>query len=268
MARRVVDAGIPTTLWARRSATLEPFRDTPAAVADTPAELASKSDIIEICVFDDSGVDEVLHGDAGVFAGANPGAVVIIHSTVRPDTVRRCADEAAARGVELLDAPVSGGGGAAASGRLLVMVGGASETFDRCEAVLRTYGDPVIHLGPVGSGQLAKLVNNVLFAAHLRLANDAGALARSFGLDPVQLGRAVQAGSGASFSLGVLVTMGGSVEPLAERIGDLMHKDVGIVADVARDVGADPGLLVSVAQALNDVLDVERGAAGEGPAGR
>jgi 3-hydroxyisobutyrate dehydrogenase-like beta-hydroxyacid dehydrogenase len=267
MARRIVEAGIPTTLWARRAATLEPFRDTPAEIADTPAELAARSDLVAICVFDDSGVDEVLHGDAGVLAGIQPGAVVVVHSTVHPDTVRRYAEEAAERGIELLDAPVSGGGAAAAAGRLVVMVGGTPEAFERCEAVLQTFGDPVVHVGPLGAGQLAKLVNNVMFAAHLRLASDAAGLARSFGLDPLQLARVVQAGSGASYSLGALAAIGGSITPIAERIGDVMHKDIGIVAEVARDAGVDTGVLMSVAQALNDLLDVERGTAVDGTVG-
>jgi 3-hydroxyisobutyrate dehydrogenase-like beta-hydroxyacid dehydrogenase len=254
MARRIVDAGIATTLWARREATLVPYRDTNAAYAGSPAELAAASDLIAICVFDDAGVDDVVYRDQGVFAGISRGATIVIHSTVHPTTIHRLAEDASKRGVRLLDAPVSGGGAVAAAGKLLVIVGGDAGVYEECVPVFATFGNPVVHIGPVGSGQLAKLVNNVLFAANLRLANDALSLGRQFELDPARLAQVLQSGSGANYGVGVLANAGGSLEPFADRAGPLLHKDVGIVDTVARAAGADAGMLVTVADGLLDAI--------------
>jgi 3-hydroxyisobutyrate dehydrogenase len=114
MAQRIVEAGFPLTLWARRPKTVEPFRDTAASVASTPAGLGAASDIVGICVVADADVEDVLLRSDGVFAGMSPGGIVAIHSTIHPDTCRHLAEQAAERGVAIVDAPVSGGGGAAA----------------------------------------------------------------------------------------------------------------------------------------------------------
>src|SRR5829696_903379 len=110
MARRIVDGSYDLTLWARRSATLEPFADTAAKTAQSPAELAATSDLVCLCVVGDDDVREVLAGDHGVLAGLASGGIVAIHSTVHPDTCRDLAQSAAAQGVSVIDAPVSGGG--------------------------------------------------------------------------------------------------------------------------------------------------------------
>jgi 3-hydroxyisobutyrate dehydrogenase-like beta-hydroxyacid dehydrogenase len=108
MARSVADAGHPLVLWARRPESLNGFVDTLATTAATPADLGAASDVVGICVVDDAGVEDVLLRPDGVFAGMAPGGIVLVHSTVHPDTCRRLAEQAGARGIALLDAPVSG----------------------------------------------------------------------------------------------------------------------------------------------------------------
>jgi 3-hydroxyisobutyrate dehydrogenase-like beta-hydroxyacid dehydrogenase len=208
MARRIVEAGYPTTLWARRVASLEPFACTAAATAASPAELAEASDVVCVCVFDDAGVTEVLSPQGGVLSALAPGGVVAVHSTVHPDTCRRLAELASERNVALIDAPVSGGAIAAADGQLLVMIGGPPEAVERCRPVFETYGNPVVHLGPVGAGQLAKLLNNLLFTAQLATATDAFRLAGALGVDPEALAGVVAHGSGSSYSLGMVARAG------------------------------------------------------------
>ncbi len=137
IARRIIGAGYPVTLWARRPATLEPFAGTSAKVSGSPAELAAASDLVCICVVSDADVEEVLAGEGGVLAGLGPGGVVAVHSTIHPHTCQRLAEEAATRDVRLIDAPVSGGGPAAAEGRLLVMAGGEADTVELCRPVAR-----------------------------------------------------------------------------------------------------------------------------------
>jgi 3-hydroxyisobutyrate dehydrogenase len=147
MARRIIEAGYPMTLWARRPETLEPFADTAAKVAETPAELGAASDLVCLCVVGDADIDEITGGERGLLAGLKPGSVIAVHSTVHPDTCKTLAKKAGAQGVSVIDAPVSGGGPAAENGRLLVMVGGDADVVERCRPVFASYADPVVHLG-------------------------------------------------------------------------------------------------------------------------
>jgi 3-hydroxyisobutyrate dehydrogenase len=227
MARRIMAAGIPTTLWARSPSSLAPFRGQATLAAD-PAELGGASDVVGICVTDDDAVRQVILGRAGVLAGMAPGSILAIHSTIGTDTCTEVAEAAEVHGVAVIDAPVSGGGAAAAAGALTVYVGGSAASVERARCVLDTYGDPVLHMGGLGSGLRTKLVNNVLNAAQFGLAHDAMAVGEALGLDPEQLGRALTCGSGRSFSLEVFVGLG-SFEAIAGHIGPLLSKDVGLL---------------------------------------
>ena len=192
MARRIVDAGFPLTVWARRPEAMAPFADTSTTIARTPVELASLSDIVCICVVNDADVEDVVLGSEGILAGLSVGAVVVIHSTVHPATCRRLAERARERAVDVLDAPVSGGGIAAAEGTLLVMVGGQTTVVERVRPVFSTYGAPVLHLGELGSGQKAKLLNNLLFTAQLAIAEETFEFAVQLGIDRVRDGRSAR----------------------------------------------------------------------------
>ncbi|MEO3787490.1 NAD(P)-dependent oxidoreductase [Actinocorallia sp. B10E7] len=247
MARRIIDAGYETTLWARRPASLEPFSGTSARVAASPAELAADCDVVCVCVVDDADVEEVLTGDRGVLAGLRPGGAVVVHSTVHPDTCRRLAELAAEQGVRLVDAPVSGGPSAAAEGRLLVMAGGETETVERCRPVFATYAEPIIHMGPVGSGQFAKLLNNLLFTAHLATAASTFALGRSLGVDSAALAEVISHGTGFSFALTRVGAAGGTLERMAPVAGPLLQKDVRLIAELAETAGASAGTVLAAA---------------------
>jgi 3-hydroxyisobutyrate dehydrogenase-like beta-hydroxyacid dehydrogenase len=239
MARRIIDAGYPTTLWARRSATLAPFADTPAKRAASPVELAAACDLVCLCVVDDADLEHVVLGEHGVLAGLRKGGVIAVHSTVHPDTCRRLAEQARTHGVEVIDAPVSGGGPAAEAGRLLVMAGGQNPTFAFCRPVFETFGDPVVHVGPLGSGQTAKLLNNALFTAHLATAADTLALGNELGLDAGRLAEVLDHSNSASFALGRVAAAGGTLTALAGRAGPLLRKDVRLLAQlVGRVEGA------------------------------
>ena len=249
MARRIIGAGYPMTLWARRPATLEAFAGTTAATAGSPAELAAASDLVCICVVGDADVEEVVAGPRGVLTGLRPGSVLAVHSTVHPGTCQRLADQARARRAALVDAPVSGGAPAAGEGRLLVMAGGEPGTVERCRPVFETYGDPVVHLGPVGSGQLAKLLNNILFTANLATAASALTLAQSLGVDPGRLAGVIGHGSGDSFALGRITAAGGTLGRIAAHAGPLLRKDVRLIAGLADEAGAPAGAVLAAAEA-------------------
>lgn len=248
MARRIVEGGYQTTLWARRPATVEAFADTAAKVAESPAELAAASDLVCLCVVGDADVDEITSGDRGVLAAMKPGGVIAIHSTVHPNTCRELAKRAAASGVSVVDAPVSGGGSAASEGCLLVMVGGDADAVERCRPVFATYADPVVHLGELGSGQTTKLLNNLLFTAHLATAATTLALAGALGVDPDRLTEVVSRSSGNSFALNALGGIGG-LDRLAGVAGTLLQKDVRLVVDLADRAGANGGAVLDAADA-------------------
>lgn len=231
MARRIIDDGYPTTLWARRPESLERFGDTNAATAANPRELGAASEVLCICVVDDAGVDEILRGPDGALDAMPDGGVVVVHSTVHPATCVRLREDFPR--VHVIDAPVSGGGHKAAAKELLVMVGGPADIVERCRPILETFGDPVLHVGPLGSGQEAKLLNNLVFTAQLGLAAEVFELAQARGLDPAAVAQILAAGSGRSYAAEVVAGGGFNLDGLAAMAGPLLAKDVRILAEHA-----------------------------------
>ena len=258
MAGRIIEAGFPTSLWARRPAALEPFADTAAEVAGSPAELAAASDLVCLCVVGDTDVEEVTSGDDGVLAGVKPGGVIAVHSTVHPNTCHNLAEKAAAQGVSVIDAPVSGGAPAVAEGRLLVMVGGDPDVVERCRTVFESYADPIVHLGDLGSGQTTKLLNNLLFTANLGTAATTLALGEALGVLPDRLSEVISRGSGNSFALNVLGGDTAGLERLAGMAGALLQKDVRLLADVADAVTAAGGVVLDAADATLSLMEHPR----------
>ena len=234
MARRIVQGGFPVTLWARRQESLEPFDDTAARTSPTPAALAEASSIVCLCVTGDEDVREVSMGADGVLAGMASGGILVVHSTVHPETCIRLREQAAENGVSVLDAPVSGGGPAAERGALLVMVGGEAAGLDRVRPVLATFGDPIVHLGDVGAGQTAKLVNNLVFTAQIALCLETFAFVDELGLDRGAMAQVFERGSGASRAAAILSASGFDISGLGQVAGPLLRKDVNLIADVAR----------------------------------
>lgn len=258
MARRIVEEGYPLTIWARRPESVAPFADTAASVARTPSELGAASDVVGICVVADADVEDVLLRPDGVLAGMEPGSVVAIHSTIHPATCRRLAEEAATRGVSLIDAPVSGGGIAAAERRLLVMVGGSEEAVARCQPVFETFADPVIHLGEIGSGQTAKVLNNLVFTAQIAVALDTFALADRMGVARDALADVLAHGSGSSRAVAILASSGFNTAGIGQAV-PLLRKDIDIVLQVTKTGGtAPPDRLTSLANAALKMLEGTR----------
>jgi 3-hydroxyisobutyrate dehydrogenase len=259
IARRILAGGHPMVVWARRETATDELRSAGAAVADDLTDLGARSDVLGVCVVNDADVRAVLLGPKGALQAMRPGSTVLVHATVHPDTCRELDAVASALGVHLLDAPVSGGGPAAAAGTLLVLVGGDAATLSRIRGVVATYGDPIVHVGGMGAGQLAKLVNNALMAAQLALADDAASLARRLGLDADTVVEAIRHGSGSSFALGVFSRLGG-LNGFAHGAA-LLAKDIGILTAVASGAGIDPPPLIDAAR----VLMVKTGTAPAGP---
>jgi 3-hydroxyisobutyrate dehydrogenase len=258
MARRIVEGGYETTLWARRPASLEPYADTAAKTAGSPAELAAASDLVCLCVVGDDDVREVLYGETGVLAGLASGGIVAIHSTVHPDTCREIAEKAAAQGVSVIDAPVSGGSPAVEEGKLLVMVGGEDKVVERCKPVFATYADPIVHLGGLGSGQVTKILNNLLFTANLGSAISTLELGESLGVPRDRLCEVLNGGSAISKALGSIAIFGGTLEALAPIAGALLQKDVRHAASLADAASAPQGSVFTAADTALSRMEFPR----------
>ena len=258
MARRIVEGGYDLTLWARRPASVEPFADTAAKIADTPAQLAAASDLVCLCVVGDDDVRQVLGGDTGVLAGLAPGGIIAIHSTVHPDTCTEIAEWAGQQGISVIDAPVSGGSPAASAGNLLVMVGGGQEEVDRARPVFATYADPIVHLGALGSGQVAKILNNLLFSANLGSAMSTLELGESLGVSRERLCEVLVRGSATSKAINSISMFGGTVAGLAPIAGALLQKDVRHAASLAATARADEGSVFTAADTALASMDHPR----------
>lgn len=204
IARRMLQGGFATTLWARNPGTLEPFRDSGAQMADTIEQLGADADHVAICVRDDADVLEV----GGRLLGAmRPETRLVVHSTTLPATCIALAEQARSVGVGLIEAPVSGGGPGAAVGELTVMTAGDRGTAETAGPVFATFASLVVYLGDFGAAQAAKLINNSLLAANLGLVQSAFALGAMHGLDRAALLQLLQASSARSYALDVFGRM-------------------------------------------------------------
>lgn len=268
MARRILDAGWPLVLYARRAETLKPFEGTAAIKVWTPRELGERADIVAVCVHDDAQVEEVVLGGPkgdGILSGLRPGGLVVIHSTVSRDTCLRLAAAAAPFGVEVVDAPISGGADGARAGTLVVMAGGSEAAFARCQPVFESFARSVRHVGPVGSGQAAKAINNALYAAQGRLVDEAVAVGERLGIDRRVLIEVLQAGSADSFvlrrygvtaSLQYWLTHRGTA---AGNVVNVLAKDAQLYAKLACVESESPGDVARLSQAFIEALrDLER----------
>ncbi len=201
------------------------------------AREAGAADVVLLAVPDTPQILEVCSGPDGLEAGLRPGATVLVMSTVDPETPRALAERFAVRGVSLLDAPVSGGPSAAREGSLSIMVGGDEETFARCRDVLEILGGHVVHVGPIGHGEIAKLANNLMGAVITLGIAEGLALAAKAGADVGRVCAAVAGGSGGSWILSnwLPATLDGDFG--ARFATSLMCKDMRLVTDVAARLG-------------------------------
>jgi 3-hydroxyisobutyrate dehydrogenase-like beta-hydroxyacid dehydrogenase len=204
---------------------------------------------VGICVFSDADVQDVLLGPHGVLAGMSAGGVVAIHSTVLPSTCTDLAKRAAERGVAVVDAPVSGGGTAAAAGRLLLMAGGDEAAVATCRPVFETFADPIVHLGGLGAGQMAKSINNLLLAADMAAAMEAYEFAGALGVDKRALAEALNHGTGGSAAAAIIADAGFDIEYLRVNSAPYFAKDLEVVIGIAEAEGiAFPESVVAFAR--------------------
>jgi 3-hydroxyisobutyrate dehydrogenase-like beta-hydroxyacid dehydrogenase len=248
MARRMIDLGLEPWVWARRAEILEEFRVPGAHVAGSLAELGARCDVIGLCMLHAEATDAVLWGDGGIMSTIRAGAVLAVHGTVGTGYVEQLAELAAAQGVSVVDAPVSGGD-RALTGELLVIAGGDDEALARCEPMFGTYAAQVVRAGAAGAAQSAKVVHNTLYIAIAGLLFDAFALGDALGIDAAGLGTVLGGGAAASLVFPSVIGLGH--EQFAIRAWPTLHKDLELAQPLLARAGAgDTPLAVSAGAAI------------------
>jgi 3-hydroxyisobutyrate dehydrogenase len=238
MAQNLARAGFPLTVWNRTPSRADDVVALGATLVATPAEVGRGSDIVVACLTDSPQVEEVLFGENGLAEGLAKGALFIDCSTLSPLKAQEFAERLAKGGVDMLDAPVSGGSEGAKNAALSIMVGGDEAAFARADAVLAAMGKTITHLGPVGAGQWAKAINQVILSGVYLGVAEGVTLGLKAGLDVEKVISAIKGGAAGSW---VLENRSGRMidddYPLGFKIS-LHRKDLGIGLELAHSVGA------------------------------
>jgi 3-hydroxyisobutyrate dehydrogenase len=199
MAVNIVEAGFDLSVYDLRPEPVTELAKLGAKAAHSLKEMAEGADVIELAVVDDAQVEEALVGGDALIDGANSGTIVVIHSTVHPDTVKRVAKIAAAKGVHVIDAPISGGETGARERSLCYMVGGEQTLVERCREVFSTSASEIFHMGVLGSGAAAKMIVQVVTCINMLAAHEAELLAGRSGLSFAMLQKVMRLSSAQSF---------------------------------------------------------------------
>ena len=238
MAGHIAAAGHEVTVYNRTTARAEAWvAEHGGSHAPTPAAAAAGADIVLSCVGDDPDVLQVALGPEGAIPAMREGAIYIDNSTVSADVARKLAAAGSERGISALDAPVSGGQAGAENGKLTVMVGGAQDTFDAALAVMQCYGARVVHMGEAGTGQQAKMVNQICIAGVLQGLSEGLNFAIEAGLDTDALLEAISGGAAQSWQM---VNRGQTMVRNEFDFGfalDWMRKDLRICFEEAERTG-------------------------------
>jgi 3-hydroxyisobutyrate dehydrogenase len=259
MAANLVKKGFEVTVWNRTASRAESLVAQGARLAATPRAAAAAADVLITIVSDPPAVEQVLWGDEGVLGGLRRGSVLVDSSTVSPDLARRAAAACAERGVEFLDAPVTGGTWGAEKGELVMMVGGTAETLARVEPVFAAVAKRWFHVGPHGAGQTVKLAMNMLLALEVDALAEALALASAGGVSGERVVEVMQSSMARAPVLDVKAPM-----LLARNYAPsfplrLMHKDLRLALELAKQLG----VRLPAGEAVRDVYGAVLSAAKE-----
>ena len=243
MISNLLKAGFSVLAYDVRPEAVEEAKKRGAAATGSSAEAARESDLIVTMLPSSSDVEAAYLGPKGVLEGAPAGRLCVDMSTIDPGTSRRVAERAKAKGVRFLDAPVSGAVPRAIEGTLTIMVGGEAKDLEEARPALSAMGSNVIHVGPVGSGEVAKLCNNLIAGVATVAVSEAFRLAEGFGVDPKVLTQVILKSSGYTWAMEHNHPVPGIVEKAASNrdyapgfMTDLMAKDLGLAVNAAREL--------------------------------
>lgn len=264
MAKRLLDRPGGLTVLDARPEAVEPFTAAGARAAGDPADLARDCDVVCVTVVDDAQVRTVV---AGLLDTARPGTVIAVHSTIADTTAVELAAECADRGVELVDAPVSGGAPGAEQGRLAVMVGASDAAFDAVREPFSRFADLVVHAGPVGAGTRMKLARNLLHFVSFTAAAEAQRLAEAAGLDITALGKVVRHTDAITGGAGAIMLRDTTAPippddfwfPILDHVRALGEKDLSLALGLGARLGVDLPLATRALTGLGPGLGVGTG---------
>lgn len=237
MARNLLKADFKVYVWNRTSSRMDPLIKAGAHGVPNAAAVAQRSDIIFLCVSKTEDVEDVLFGSHGVVQGAAPGALVVDTSTISPQATVQIAKKLQGQGLQMLDAPISGGSEGAANGTLSMMIGGEAEDVSRAKPALDAMATQITHVGEHGAGQLVKLVNQILVVGTMQAISEALIFAQKGGLDLAKTLGAVEHGAAGSWMLSNRGTQAIKRDFNPGFTIDLQQKDLRLVLDTADELG-------------------------------
>ena len=260
MAGYLQQKGYQVTVYNRTAAKAEKWAaQYGGAYAETPAKAALGATLVFLCVGNDNDVRSVVYGEQGVLAGMASGSVLIDHTTASANLARELAQAAKQQGIGFLDAPVSGGQAGAENGVLTVMVGGEASDFAKAEAAIMSYSRCAKLLGPAGSGQLAKMVNQICIAGVVQGLAEALNFAQNAGLDAAAVVEVISQGAASSWQMqNRSLTMLDGKYDFGFAV-DWMRKDLGIALSEARENGSHLPLTALVDQFYSEVQQMGGG---------
>jgi 3-hydroxyisobutyrate dehydrogenase-like beta-hydroxyacid dehydrogenase len=240
IAKAIGEAGYELHIWARSAGALRVLDGVPFVTHDSPAQLGAAAEIIGLCLSEDRDNAEVLT-DKGLLQAMRPGGVLVNHGTGLPRAAVETAAFAAELRVTALDAPVSGGHAGAIAKELTTIVGGAEADVERCRPLFETFSKRIVHMGPAGTGQVGKLINNALLMANQENIADMLRIATEMGTDIEALVSVLRSGTGSSIALQVL---GSAVRPdNAEHLSRLQVIDMDLFAAAFGDLQVGTGVV-------------------------
>jgi 2-hydroxy-3-oxopropionate reductase len=256
MARNIRKAGYPLVVHNRSRAAVDELVSEGAEGARSPADVASRADIVFTNLPDSPDVESVALGEDGIIEGAHPGLIYIDNSTIKPAVTRQVAEALGPHGVSMLDAPVSGGDIGAREGTLTIMIGGPIEALQKARPVLECIGKTITHVGDTGAGQIAKAANQIMVAAQMVAMAELLIFAKKAGADPRKVVDAIRGGAAQCWTL--------DIKP--QRLFDnnrapgfkafMQAKDLSIVLDTAREYGVPVNSTAINAQYFNAMLEM------------
>ncbi|HKY79289.1 MAG TPA: NAD(P)-dependent oxidoreductase [Anaerolineales bacterium] len=259
MAAHLLRAGFPLTVHNRSQAAVAELVAAGAAVAASPAGVAAATDLIFTCLPDSPDVERIVLGPQGILAGARPGLIVVDHSTILPATARKLAEALAARGLQFLDAPVSGGQLGSQNGTLTIMVGGDAAALETARPALQAYSSTITHIGGPGAGQVAKCCNQIMVASQMAAMAELLVFARKAGVDPRKVVAAIRGGAAQCWTLDNKPErlFAGNRQPGFKA--SMQAKDLGIIMDTAAELGMPLPATTVTTQLYDEMLELGMG---------
>ena len=259
MAHHLMAGGHSMAFFARRPETVQSLTSVGAAACATPAAVAERSDVVFTMVTGTADVEQVVMGDNGIIRGAHSGSLVIDMSTIDPTATRSMATALAARGIDMLDAPVSGGPQGAQAATLTIMVGGPAAALERARPLFQLLGPTVIHLGENGAGQTTKACHQLALLVTAQGVAEALALAGCCGLNLERVRQVMLGGVASSRVLELFGARMASRDFKAGIESRLYHKDLDIALSLGHDCGVALPAAALTMQHVNALIGSERG---------